>query len=124
MVPQERLNSLMEERQRLVESSSSVSQSAPRRDVDSKSAGGSEMLDMEAARLDLLRRRQQREYEQLAKHEQTRKAMQVGSCIHALLVYKLDMLVELEACLLVLAKRWSAVVVLPSSSHQQARYHS
>lgn len=80
VVPQERLIALTEERQRLVESPSSAAQSAPRGDADSKSAGGSEMLDMETARLDLLRRRQQREYDQLAKHEQTRKAIQVGSC--------------------------------------------
>jgi hypothetical protein len=73
---QQRLNALLEQRQRLIESSvaKATSSTAHAHGEDGK---GSEMLEMEAARLDMLWRRQERELQQLEKHELARKAIQV-----------------------------------------------
>ena len=68
----------MNERQRLVETSTrNKGGEGFATEKAAKDASGSEMIDLEAARLDVLMRRQEREMQQMAAHEQARKAIQV-----------------------------------------------
>ncbi len=76
---QERLHLVVEERQRLMEASAAgtVSRQNSGIKAGAGAGSGSEMIDLEAQRLDVLRRRQEREMDQMREYEETRKAIRV-----------------------------------------------